>query len=292
MDQSEPVGSSGSSNGVPPLPDANSDAGALQDPPEPPEPCDPTKRGVAYAFDQNSAVSDMSALGDNTVWWYNWNIAPRQAIRDQYQALGVEFVPMVWGRNVNVDELVNAIPAGAKYLLGFNEPNFGSQSNITPQQAADLWPRLEEIADRRNLTLVSPAPNFCAGDCNETDPFVWLDKFFAACPGCRVDHIAAHWYACTPEALEWYLDHLRVYGRPIWITEFACWDDGPHSAEAVEQYARDSVRILEADPDVFRYSWFSGRTNAVPHASLLAGAGQLTAVGRAYAGAPLGCDSP
>lgn len=55
---------------------------------------------------------------------------------------------------------------GVEYLLGFNEPNIAwtaGGSSMTPQQAADAWPRLEKIADDYGLKLVAPALNF-SGD--------------------------------------------------------------------------------------------------------------------------------
>lgn len=128
------------------------------------------KRGVAYGFDPAGAVSDLRALSPSVSWFYNWSSRPPAQLVGEYERLGVEFVPMLWNASFNVDDVVNRIPAGAKYLLGFNEPNFHSQANLTPEQAAAAWPRVEEVARRRGLTLVSPAVNYCGGGCNATDP--------------------------------------------------------------------------------------------------------------------------
>jgi hypothetical protein len=53
---------------------------------------------------------------------------------------------------------------------------------------------------------------------------------------------------------------------------------------------REAVAILEADPDVFRYAWFSGRTSAIPNVDLLGADGQLTALGQEYVGLPASCN--
>jgi hypothetical protein len=164
------------------------------------------KRGVAYGY---NSKEDLQALSAGISWWYNWSPVPDQAVVGYYPSLGVEFVPMQWGDNPNADYLVNTIPQGAKYLLGFNEPNFGTQSNITAARAAQLWPILEDVARRRNLKLVSPAVNFCGGNCNQTDPVKYLDEFFSNCPTCQVDYIAVHWYDCNPGSLKWYLDQFK-----------------------------------------------------------------------------------
>jgi hypothetical protein len=245
----------------------------------------PCKRGVAYGF---NSQADLAALSPGMGWWYNWSPRPDAPVTGSAPA---EFVPMVWGwgQDTTIDEVVQEIPPGARYLLAFNEPNFYSQANLTAQQAAALWPKLEEIARRRDLELVSPAVNYCGGGCNETDPFQYLDDFFAACPGCRVDYVAAHWYACTGDALTWYLGQLEKYGHPIWLTEFSCGDGSDRSLAAQKQYMREAVAILEGDPNVFRYAWFSGRTGAIPNVNLLGADGQLTELGQEYAGLPSSC---
>ncbi|WP_437280380.1 glycoside hydrolase family protein [Sorangium sp. So ce375] len=242
------------------------------------------KRGVAYGY---HSVADLSALSASVGWWYNWASLPDEQLRGgDYVDLGVEFVPMVWGGRFDADKIKAEIPDGARYLLAFNEPNFFSQANLSAAEAAALWPRIEEIADEKGLQLVSPAVNFCGGGCHEADPFAYLDAFFTACEGCRVDFIAAHWYACDRPALEWYLGELKRYGRPIWLTEFSCGDGADRSLEAQAAYMREAVPLLESDPDVFRYAWFSGRTDAIPNVDLLGASGELTELGELYVSLP------
>lgn len=70
---------------------------------------------------------------------------------------------------------------------------------MSAAEFARRWPAVQSIADARGLTLVSPAVNHCAGDCQDTDPFCYLEEFFARCPGCRVDAIGVHIYVgCHP----------------------------------------------------------------------------------------------
>ncbi len=185
------------------------------------------------------------------------------------------------------------MPATAKYLLGFNEPNFGSQANLTPAQAAAIWPQVEQFAAQHDLAIVSPAVNYCGSPCNVQNPFDWLDQFFAACPGCKVDYIAAHWYACTPSALSSYLSTFESkYTQPIWLTEFACTDgSGAAEAEADQAtYMEAALALLEADPRVFRYSWFTGRSTGGSPWDLLGADGVLSTLGQIYVGYPQGCN--
>jgi len=244
------------------------------------------KRGVAYG---HHSQADMAALSAGVSFWYNWAFVPDEDLADgSYFDLEVEYVPMIWGANVNLDAANRDIPAGAHSLLGFNEPNFGSQANMSAHAAADLWPELEDIADARGLDLVSPAVNFCGGDCQNTDPFDYLDDFFAACDGCRVDAIAMHIYVgCNPDGdnhAEWLINHVETYktrfALPLWLTEFAC-DSAQNETEQLG-FLEDAVEYLENEPRIARYAWFAGRADNVPHVDLLGADGELTALGQRY----------
>ena len=67
-------------------------------------------------------------------------------------------------------------------ILGFNEPNHASQSNLSPEQAALGWMELQ--AAYPDKTLVSPSAS-------PPDTEQWFDEFFEICEslGCRVDYI-------------------------------------------------------------------------------------------------------
>jgi hypothetical protein len=244
------------------------------------------KRGVAYGY---HSMADMQALSPGISWWYNWALLPDEGVRDMVASLGVEFVPMVWGQN-SLGDADAAVAAGEKFLLAFNEPNFGSQANITAQQAAALWPQVEAIAEAHHLAIVSPALNYCGGSCNATSPFTWFDDFFAACPDCKVDYLAVHWYACTRSALESYIGQMKKYNRPIWLTELACLDQNDKSVPVQKAYMTDALDYLESEPAVFRYAWFSGRFDPQPTVNLLGASGELTELGQQYVTAPGACN--
>jgi len=248
------------------------------------------KRGVAYG---HHTIADLTALSEGVAWWYNWDFQPDQDLRSgAYRDVGVEYVPMIWGAKSDRAAAKLAIGDDARALLGFNEPNFGSQANLSAQAAAALWPELEAIADAKGLRLVSPAPNFCGGDCQDTDPFHYLDAFFAACSGCRVDAVAMHIYVgCSPAGdhkAQWLIQHVETYKQrftqPLWLTEFAC--DSAKSEAEQQAFLEDAVAYLEAEPRIERYAWFSGRASNVAHVDLLGDTGQLTALGQAYVNAP------
>jgi hypothetical protein len=197
---------------------------------------------------------------------------------------------MIWGDGFDVTQVSQDVLDESQFLLGFNEPNFFEQANLSASEAAQLWPQVQQVAAARGLGLVSPAVNFCGDDqaktgpCHDTNPVDYLTEFFAACRGCQVDHVAVHWYNCDGDSLQWYLGEFKRFGRSIWLTEFACAYGGDRSPAGQESYMREAVPVLEADPDVYRYAWFSG--SPIPEAELLTEQGALTALGEVYVQLP------
>ena len=249
------------------------------------------KRGIGANTAPSSAFAPTST-SPGIAWWYDWSDAvPKGAAA----VPGIAFVPMIWGSA----NLAGPIPAGSTYVLGFNEPNFKAQSNLTPQQAATDWPQVEALAKAEGIPIVSPAVNFCGSASNTagcsdpavTDPYTWLKDFFAACPGCEVDAVAVHWYNCDLPSLQGYIDGnaslagFVQFGKPIWLTEFSC--DGTHSVADQTAYMQKAVPYLEANAHVARYSWFSA--SPIPNALLENTDGSLTDLGKTYASLPGAC---
>lgn len=245
------------------------------------------KRGSAYGF---HSENDLTKLSEGLSWWYNWSSSPDGAVVNSFDQIGVEFVPMFWNNNFNIEEAIANIPQSVKYILAYNEPNFTVEANISPQYAAANWWRIEEVAAARGLEIVSASPAYCGGSVcmnGYTNPVNWHNDFFAACPDCQVDYIAFHNYESNVGGLLALTNNLKVYGKPIWVTEFALWD--PNVAENDKiNYLNQAVSAFENDPDIFRYSWFAGRSSANPSVSILAGDGQLTGLGEAYIEATYG----
>ncbi|KAL8287640.1 hypothetical protein RQP46_003498 [Phenoliferia psychrophenolica] len=113
-----------------------------------------------------------------------------------------------------------AINAGTTHLLGFNEPDLSSQSNISPKDAAAAW--LQNIEPfHTQASLVSPAIT------NGGPPLgiTWMSDFLGNCSTCHIDAIAAHWYdsaTARPQARDvrnYFTDMYNKFGKPIWITE-------------------------------------------------------------------------
>lgn len=252
------------------------------------------KRGIAYDL---PTLADAQALGSRVHWFYNWAQKPNASL--PIAQVTQEFVPMVWNSNYTVSNVESGIPAGAKYLLGFNEPNFTTQANMTPTAAAAAWANVTTVATAKGLKIVSPAVNYCdkcvlsySDGGADNSPYDWLDQFTTACSSCQVDYIAFHWYACSLSALKSTVTNYKKYNKPLWITELACMDDATAAANATTQlqYMQQAVAYLETEPAVVRYAWFTGRWTGTAAVALLAGDGQLTALGQAYATASESCN--
>ena len=214
-------------------------------------------------------------------WYYTW--APDSG--RIAQPPGVEFVPMMWGAtSVNATTLARVRTQG-RALLGFNEPDFASQANMSVEQALDLWPQLTATG----LRLGSPAPATHAPDAGG-----WLDRFMAGAGarGYRVDFIALHWYGSdfSPRAtdqLRVYLDATyQRYHKPIWLTEYALIRFGsvtvyPSQAQQAD-FVRASTAMLERLPYVERYAWFALPASSADSTGLYLGGGTPTTVGTAY----------
>jgi len=82
--------------------------------------------------------------------------------------------------------------------------------------------------------------------------------FFGNCTNCQVDFIATHIYTCDITQLTQYLDSLKKYNKPIWLTEFACPAAGKEDSFEID-FMKQALNLLDNDPAIERYSWFGTR---------------------------------
>jgi hypothetical protein len=212
-----------------------------------------SKKGVgAWAF--RGARSALVKSGVS--WYYTWEVTHPGITTPR----GVAFVPMIWGaRSVTVWRLRKA-RYESRILLGFNEPDLASQSNMTVSHALRLWPRLMHTGMR----LGSPA---VAG--GGATPGGWLARFMAGAASrhYRVNFITLHWYGqdfSTTAAVSQLESYIRAvwarYHKPIWLTEFALWKFNPSVFPSPRQQAafvRAATVMLQRLPYVQRYAWFA-----------------------------------
>lgn len=197
-----------------------------------------TKKGAVLSSSDPIIVTKIRSL--NPKWYYTWGTTAVLGLED------IPFTPMCWGAN-SIPKLTVPIPV----LLGFNEPDGAAQSNLTPTQAFNLWPKLENLSSR----LGSPA---IAGNASKVNS--WLETFTSL--GVKFEFVCVHWYA--PPNSESFLKQIDAiyakYQKPIWVTEFAVSDwagkhPGGYDVNLVLQFMKEACAGLEARDFVERYTW-------------------------------------
>jgi len=101
------------------------------------------KKGVDFNTNMTNGTWNGDIVNLKAFWFYTWgtplpNGSPQNC----------EFVSMFWGQGNVTDGNIAAVKqlkdqGKVKYVLGFNEPDRGDQSNMTVSQALALWPKLE-----------------------------------------------------------------------------------------------------------------------------------------------------
>jgi RNA polymerase sigma factor (sigma-70 family) len=237
------------------------------------------KKGVgAWSF--SGATQALAESGAS--WYYTWSATPGVT-----GPPGPQFVPMIWGSADVTASTLSQVKQEGPDLLGFNEPDMSSQSNMTPAQALSLWPQLMATG----MQLGSPA----VADGGAT-PGGWLDQFMsgARARGYRVNFITLHWYGAdfdTAAAVSQLQSYLQaVYARyhlPIWLTEFALANFGasPQTPTPQQQaaFVTAAAGMLQGLSFVQRYAWFGLQATSTDGSMGLFNSGPVaTATGRAF----------
>jgi Glycosyl hydrolase catalytic core len=206
-----------------------------------------SKVGAAY-----NDVSLVSLITDAS-WAYNWNDASDGTVPS-----GVEYCPMLWGPkmyNSWTSAVSTALSGGSTCILGFNEPDMASQSNMSPQEAAtDYQTYITPLASQ--ATLVTPAITNGAG---ENVGISWMQNWLTACNGaCSPNVMAIHYYADAPASQFYdFVNNATSLAsdngmESVWITEFQ------HTGSTADQVAflQEVIPWLDSNTGVGRYAYF------------------------------------
>jgi hypothetical protein len=249
-------------------------------PPPPPAVVTTVQKGVST---WNFAGADQALADSGASWYYNWGSTP-----SGIAAPGVSFVPMIWGAADVTTTTLDQVRSDGSVLLGFNEPDMSSQSNMSVQQALSLWPKLMATG----MTLGSPAVSSGAAT-----PGGWLDQFMqgAKARGYRVNFITVHWYggnfdtAAAVSELQQYLQAIYDrYHLPIWVTEFALTNYSGATPTFPTQsqqaaFLTAAASMLAGLSFVQRYAWFALPVSTGSGTTGLFSSGAVvTPVGRAF----------
>lgn len=221
------------------------------------------KRGVSE--NNFNYAEDIESLAKGVSWFYNWGDTP-PVVMDNITDVNksMTFIPMAWNGGFNEAKIRACLTKHPeiKYILGFNEPNFTAQANMTPAKAAELWPVIEKIATDFNLEIVGPALNYSPNP-PYTDPTKWYDEFFSIYPEARCDFLALHCYMDGPDGMMSFINNIAErYGRKIWLTEFCAWENKNITPETQCASMVQKIEALELSPVVEKYAWFKARGSA------------------------------
>ncbi len=223
------------------------------------------KKGIR--LDESGGFNNTQIALLNVSWYYNWGLTTATGST-------VPFVPMEWGTG-GLSRL-----GSYTYLLGFNEPDNASESNLTAAQALTYWPRLVAAS----TYLGSPA---MAG--NPVTTGSWLQQFLGSLPTPKVDFVTVHWYKGVDTAT-FYSDMIninRMFNKPIWVTEFApqtasssLSNPTKYTQAQVNQFITAVTRWMNAQTFIQRYAWHDSKTGT---SAIFTSTGALTATGETYA---------
>ncbi len=254
----------------------------------------PGKKGVAMQLKPSGQTNSWEqnlprVIALQPYWNYNWS-----PYRIDQQPENIEFVPMIWGAwsTTGVQNIINttirpAFEAGlVKRLLGFNEPDSTSQSNIPVALAVQCWPYLEMTG----MPLASPAVAQIEGS--------WITDFVnqIESKGLYMDYIAVHWYGFA-DVNGFQSQMLSIYQTyneqwPLLITEFAPADwsaktveENRFSQQQVLAFMQEVLPWIEAQDWIDGYAWFPFDETFPPGSTsaLFDSAGNLTVLGEYYA---------
>ncbi|KIM72213.1 glycoside hydrolase family 128 protein [Piloderma croceum F 1598] len=245
-----------------------------------------SKAGLAWPNGPYVDISQFTYTG-KVSWYYTWS--PYSISAD------IEFVPMLWGQAqaAEFSSTINQTIASqhVSAVLGMNEPQEPQQSNLTPDQGAQMWMTYLEPLRQQGVRLGSPAPS------SAPSGLTWLQDFLASCAGgCTVDFIALHWYDVNATAFQVYLENFHAtFQLPLWVTEWTCQNYNNVNAQCslsdIVEFMNQTQLFMDQSTFVERYAWFGAMENLQgvnPADALMDTSGKINNLGKQY----IGADSP
>ncbi|KAF4340478.1 glycoside hydrolase [Fusarium beomiforme] len=235
-----------------------------------------SKRGIAYNNVElaNTFASECEHCG----WAQNWD-STSGGLK------GVNFCPTLWNDQDEhtkrfAQNCAQALKDGAKAIFSFNEPDIGSQADMTPAHAAQAHVKwLNSYVGQALIGAPAVSNSGLPGEGVE-----WLKSWVSECEKldeqCHYDFCNVHWYS-EVEYGNTLFDHLKASheacgGKPIWLTEFA-----PKGSDAaIADWLKDTIPKLEALDYLDAYAYFKVETGM-----LMTSETQLSSYGSVYASA-------
>jgi len=239
-----------------------------------------SKRGLCF---NNGNAGAAPFTSSKITWGYNWG-TNRDA--DTLPSNVVDFVPMCWGIDKDCSGIDQAIADGAKYVLGYNEPDHEGQAWCPAGAAAGSWnDKIGQYAGKAQIGGPGITSTNAPGK-----GISWLGEFIDACSTCKIDFWPVHWYTTNPDVtqeLAAFTSHLGAVKtlleekkKPVrvWVTEFGM--DVPDD-QLQAAFLKGAMEYMDSQPWIERYAYFAP-LNDGPSNSRLVNGGALTAAGQIY----------
>ncbi|GFZ44057.1 hypothetical protein JCM24511_01778 [Saitozyma sp. JCM 24511] len=207
-----------------------------------------------------SAGDAYDAVQAHIGWWYDWTPNPTG---HSGTPVGVS---MIWGAGTadSTDaarlaefEAMNWNPS---YIIGFEEPDCAAGSGSAGMDVATgvaLWNQYVAPKGQAGSVLISPSM------CKQAAESGWLGPFRSQISR-DWDITNVHINKNSAAGISLDLDHYwNTYGKPMWITEFACVDDSTGFVPCTDQNEINSfiwtaVQMFESDSRVAGYAYSNG----------------------------------
>ncbi|KAJ7761874.1 glycosyl hydrolase catalytic core-domain-containing protein [Mycena maculata] len=213
-----------------------------------------TPNGIKAGTSSGDAYSSLEA---HIGWWYDWTPDPA------WNGSPIP-VPMLWGGGTADSTDAARLAAFAKitdapqYMLAFEEPDCPSgegSAGMSVSEGVQVWEQYIAPFQAKGTKLGSPSMCKQAAE-------TWLQQFSEQI-STPWDFTNIHVNKNSMAGVELDLAHYATYGKPIWISEFACVDDSTGFVPCTDQdeintFINDIVALFESDSRVAAYAYSNG----------------------------------
>lgn len=206
---------------------------------------------IGLAWPPGNPNTLKSFVTENVKYIYTWT----EQCPDGASELGLQCLPMLWG-NKDTDAFQKTVVQGyANIALGFNEVNEPQQANLDPDTAVGLWWKYLEPLKDKGYQLLAPVTS------SNPNGYTWMQEFLQKCNGCHIDGFPVHYYGTSADDMQSYIEKWSGFGKPIWVTEFACQNYNTAYENNGQQCSNDQVwafysqivKYMEGNDNVVAY---------------------------------------
>lgn len=174
-----------------------------------------SKKGYPIQFSYHSPAME-AMLAAKAAWTHNWDDHINDTIQQALINHGINYCPSLWNEKYKYKS--DCYESKPKFVLGFNEPDKKSQSNISVASAIASWRKINSTIPKDSI-LVGPA---CSDDERGKN---WTNEFYSQAMDdeIRFDAIGLHFYRQDLYGFgKHHIEELcNKFQKPVVISEFA-----------------------------------------------------------------------